>query len=231
MRVNKSEDELRTSNDKLQELNQSLEDRVTSRTADLEQANQRNEKRVKQFEAIAQVAHATTANESLETLLPRLVSLVSEQFGFYHTGIFLMDENRGYAVLSAANSTGGKQMLERGHKLQVGQSGIVGFVSATGTPRIALDVGSDAVYFDNPDLPNTRSEMALPLRILDEIIGVLDVQSTEENAFLEEDIDILSTLTDQVAIAIQNSRTYQTMQKLLQDAQKNLQLTFRMPGV
>ena len=219
-RANESEKSLRTSNDELQELNQSLEDRVTSRTSDLELANQRNEKRAKQFEAIAQVARATTTNESLETLLPRLVSLVSEQFGFYHTGVFLLDENRDYAVLSAANSTGGKKMLERGHKLRVGQTGMVGLVSAIGTPRIALDVGSDAVFFDNPDLPNTRSEMALPLRIADEIIGVLDVQSTEENAFQEEDTEVLSTLADQVAVAIQNSRTYQTMQELLEEAQR-----------
>lgn len=219
-RANKSEESLLESNQELQNLNQTLEDRVNERTADLETANQRNEKRAKQFEAIAQVARATTTNESLDTLLPRLASLVSEQFGFYHTGIFLLDENRQTAVLSAANSEGGKKMLERGHKLQVGQTGMVGFVSALGTPRIALDVGDDAVFFDNPDLPNTRSEMALPLRIADEVIGVLDVQSTEENAFQEEDIEVLATLADQVAVAIQNSRTYQTMQELLEEAQR-----------
>lgn len=219
-RANKSEENLRESNRELQNLNQTLEDRVITRTGDLEIANQRNEKRAKQFEAIAQVARATTTNENLDTLLPRLASLVSEQFGFYHTGIFLLDENRQFAVLSAANSEGGKKMLKRGHKLQIGQTGMVGFVSALGTPRIALDVGSDAVFFDNPDLPNTRSEMALPLRIADEIIGVLDVQSNEENAFQEEDIDVLSTLADQVAVAIQNSRTYQTMQELLEKAQR-----------
>ena len=219
-RANKSEEGLRKSNKELQELNQSLEDRVSARTVDLETANQRNEKRAKQFEAIAQVARATTTNESLETLLPRLTSLISEQFGFYHVGVFLLDENNQNAVLRAANSEGGKQMLGRGHKLPVGKTGIVGFVSGTGTSRIALDVGSDAIFFDNPDLPNTRSEMALPLRLSGENIGVLDIQSTEANAFHEEDIDILSTLADQVAIAIQNSRTYQTMQELLDQAQK-----------
>jgi len=219
-RANKSEESLRESNLELQNLNQTLEDRVSERTADLTSANQNNEKRAKQFEAIAQVARATTTNEGLDTLLPRLATLVSEQFDFYHTGIFLINENRELAVLRAANSEGGKRMLERGHKLQVGQTGMVGFVSATGKPRIALDVGSDAIFFDNPDLPNTRSEMALPLSIANEIIGVLDVQSTEENAFHEDDIEVLSTLADQVAIAIQNSRTYQTMQELLEDAQR-----------
>ena len=219
-RANKSEEGLRKTNDELQELNQSLEGRVKERIADVEQANQQNEKRAKQFQAIAQVTRAISTNESLETLLPRLTSLISEQFGFYHTGIFLLDENRENAVLRAANSEGGKQMLERGHKLQIGQVGIVGFVTAMGTPRIALDVGSDAVFFDNPYLPNTHSEMALPLSISGEIIGALDVQSTEANAFHEEDIEILSTLAEQVAIAIQNSRTYQTMQNLLEQAQK-----------
>jgi len=219
-RANKSEESLLTTNRELQELNLSLEDRVTARTVEIEQANQSNERRAKRFEAIAQVARATATNESLDSLLPRLTTLISEQFGFYHTGIFLLDEDRQYAVLRAANSPGGKRMLERGHKLQVGQTGIVGFVSAIGTPRIALDVGADAAYFDNPDLPSTRSEMALPLRVADEIIGVLDVQSVEANAFKDEDITILSTLADQVAIAIQNSRTYETMQELLKEAQQ-----------
>lgn len=219
-RANKSEEDLLASNRELQDLNQSLEDRVASRTVELELANQRNEKRAKQFEAIAQVARATATNESLETLLPRLAFLISDHFGFYHAGIFLLDDERRFAVLRAANSEGGKRMLARGHRLQVGQTGIVGFVSAVGTPRIALDVGDDAVYFDNPDLPNTRSEMALPLRAGDEIIGVLDVQSIISSDFQEEDIEVLSTLADQVAIAIQNARTYEKMQELLEQAQK-----------
>jgi len=207
-------------NEELDSLRISLEQRIEERTKELDQANRRNERRAKQFEAIAQVAHATAANESLDTLLPRLASLVSEQFGFYHTGVFLIDDKREYAVLRAANSEGGKQMLQRGHKLLIGQTGIVGFVSAMGTPRIALDVGVDAVFFDNPDLPSTRSEMALPLHVSGEIIGVLDVQSTRANEFQEEDIGILSTLADQVAVAIQNARTYQTMQDLLEEAQR-----------
>jgi len=219
-RANKSEEGLRLSNKELQELNQSLEERVASRTSDLETANQSNKRRARQFEAIAQVARATTTNESLETLLPRLTSLISKQFDFYHTGIFLLDEKREFAVLRAANSEGGQRMLNRGHKLQVGQTGMVGFVSAIGKPRIALDVGDDAVFFDNPDLPNTHSEMALPLRIKDEIIGVLDVQSTEQHAFQEEDIEVLSTLADQVSVAIQNARTYESLQELLTEAQR-----------
>src|SRR5215208_4964784 len=163
-RANASEQALVASNRSLQDLNLNLEERVANRTVELESANRRNERRARQFEAIAQVARATASNQQLQTLLASLTGVISEQFGFYHTGIFLMDENYEFAVLTAANSDGGKRMLKRGHRLRVGQTGIVGVVSGTGTPRIVLDVGIDAAYFDNPDLPDTRSELALPLR-------------------------------------------------------------------
>jgi GAF domain-containing protein len=219
-RASQSEQALITSNKSLQDLNLNLEERVASRTMELESANERNERRAKQFEAIAQVTRATAANQNLEELLPLLAKVISDQFGFYHTGIFLMDENREYAVLAAASSAGGKRMLQRGHKLRVGQTGIVGVVASTGAPRIALDAGSDAAYFDNPDLSNTRSELALPLLSINEIIGVLDIQSTEENAFQPEDMEVLSTLADQVTIAIQNARSYEITQELLKQAER-----------
>jgi GAF domain-containing protein len=219
-RANQSERALRTSNETLQNLNQTLEERVASRTLELETAYQRNERRAKQFEAISQVTRATASDQNLETLLPALTRVISEQFGFYHTGIFLLDENREYAVLKAANSTGGSRMLQRGHKLRVGHTGIVGMVSAIGTPRIALNVGLDAAFFDNPDLPQTRSELALPLHSTGEVIGVLDVQSTEENDFQTEDIEVLSTLADQVTIAIQNAHSHTITQELLRQAER-----------
>jgi GAF domain-containing protein len=123
-------------------------------------------------------------------------------------------------VLSAANSEGGQRMLARQHKLGVGTEGIVGYVTGTGEPRVALDVGADAVYFDNPDMPDTRSEMALPLRVGDEIIGALDVQSTQEAAFDEEDVSVLTALADQIATAIQNARLFQQSQAALEEAQR-----------
>lgn len=209
-----------TANDELRVLQASLEQRVAERTVDLEFANQRNAKRAQQFEAIAQVAHATVANQPLDELLANMVILISQQFGFYHAGIFLLDERREYAELRAANSEGGHKMLARGHRLAIGQSGIVGYVAATGRPRIALDVGDDAAYFNNPDLPSTHSEIALPLRIADQVIGVLDVQSITSNAFQEEDVEVLSTLADQVTIGIQNALLYETTQRLLAEAQQ-----------
>ncbi|HNM36506.1 MAG TPA: GAF domain-containing protein, partial [Anaerolineales bacterium] len=99
------------------------------------------------------------------------------------------------------------------------QTGIVGYVTATGQPRIALDVGADSAYFDNPDLPNTRSEIALPLRYAKQIIGALDVQSLEANAFQADDIAILTTLADQVTVAINNALTIAEAKKTLAEAQ------------
>lgn len=215
-----SENDLVQSNQNLQELNQSLEDRVSIRTAELEIANGRHERRARQFEAIAQVARATTSVQDEDTLLFRLAQVISEQFDFYHVGIFLLDDQRENALLRASNSEGGRRMLARGHSLKVGQIGIVGHVASSGNPRIALDVEEGAAFRDNLDLPETRSELALPLKDAGQIIGVLDVQSTESNAFLPEDTETLYTLADQVAIAIQNARSHEATHRLLEEAQR-----------
>ena len=166
------------------------------------------EKQLGELKAAAQVAREASAIHDLERLLEDTVNLISERFGFYHAGIFLIDERDEYAILRAASSEGGKWMLARNHKLPVGKVGIVGYVAWKGEPRIALDVGEDAVFFNNPDLPQTRSEMALPLKVRQRTIGVLDVQSTDAGAFTEEDISILQTLADQLALAIDNARLF-----------------------
>ena len=221
-RARESERLYREENVELVQLRTSLEERVRERTAELEEANLANERRARQFRAVTQVMKVVSTIQDLESLMPRITEVVSEQFNIYHTGIFLLDAQKEYAILRAANSPGGKKMLERGHRLQVGQTGIIGFVTATGQPRIALDVGEDAVYFDNPDLPNTRSEIGLPLRYAGQTIGALDVQSVEPNAFNQDDIDVLITLADQVAVAINNSFTIQQAQQSLAEAQSAL---------
>jgi GAF domain-containing protein len=215
-----SEKDLIISNETLRELNQNLEDRVAARTSELSSVNARNERRARQFEAIALVARATTSIQDEDTLLSRLAQVISQQFGFYHVGIFLLDQQSQYAVLRATNSEGGRKMLARRHRLKIGQVGIVGHVAGSGTPRIALDVELDTAFKNNPDLPETRSEMALPLKVGNAIIGVLDIQSTEANAFRPEDTEILFTLADQVAIAIQNTRSHEATHKLLEEAQR-----------
>jgi GAF domain-containing protein/HAMP domain-containing protein len=212
-------DAFNTMTSRLQETHDGLEQMVEDRTSALLSANERNERRAKQFESIAQVARTVSSTRDLDVLLPQITAVISREFGFYHVGIFLLDAAKEYAVLSAANSPGGQVMLGRGHRLKVGETGIVGHVTGTGEARVALDTGADATFFNNPDLPNTRSEIALPLRAGPEIIGALDVQSTEPNAFSQEDINILSTLADQVSIAIQNAKQFEQTRKALNEAE------------
>jgi GAF domain-containing protein len=184
-----------------------LEETVEQRTQDLT-------RRTRYLEATAAIARDTASVLDLQEQLVRVVNLVSKQFGLYHTGIFLLDPNGEWAVLQAASSEGGRRMLARTHRLRLGM-GIVGYAVAHGEPRIALDVGQDAIFFDNPDLPDTRSEMALPLRARGEVIGALDVQSTEPEAFGDEDVAILQTLADQVAVAISNAQLFEQAQESL----------------
>ncbi|MEN9562608.1 MAG: hypothetical protein RIR73_852 [Chloroflexota bacterium] len=219
IRAQQSEAAQKLENAELIALRSSLEERVHQRTIELETVNQITEKRARQFQAVTKVMNVVSSIQSLDELLPLITQVISEQFNVYHTGVFLLDAKREFAVLRAANSEGGQRMLARRHTLLIGQTGIVGFVTATGQPRIALDVGADSVYFDNPDLPETRSEIALPLRYAGEIIGALDVQSTEANAFLSDDVDVLTTLADQVAVAINNALTLAEAQKTLLEAQ------------
>ncbi len=190
-----------------------LEARVAARTSALEE-------RGAQLETASQVAREAAGIRDIEQLLAQTVTLISERFGFYHTGIFLVDEAGEYALLRAASSAGGKRMLARGHRLRVGEQGIVGYVTEHGEHRIALDVGEDAVYFDNPDMPETRSEMALPLRVRGETIGALDVQSVEPEAFTSEDVTALQTLADQVAVAVDNARLFAESQEALEAARR-----------
>lgn len=196
-----------------------LESRVAERTAELETARGQSEERARDLETISDVARVISGEQKLDVLLPLIANLVTEKFEHYHTGIFLLDSNRQYAVLQAASSEGGKRMLKRGHLLEVGQTGIVGFVAQTGQPRIALDVGADAVYFNNPDLPDTRSEIALPLNVRGQTIGVLDVQSVEQGIFTADDLNTLTVLADQVAIAIENARLFGQTEQALTEVQ------------
>ncbi len=210
---------LKSSRAEIEQYGHELETKVEERTYELAQASEEMRRRTVQLETSAEVARAIASVRDPGRLLSQVTQLISERFGWYHVGIFLVDEAREYAVLRAANSEGGRRMLERGHRLKVGEVGIVGYVTGAGQPRIALDVGEDAVYFDNPDLPATRSEMALPLKVGEQVIGALDVQSTESAAYDQEDVDLLSALADQVAIAIENARLFDESRQALREVQ------------
>ena len=176
-------------------------------------------RRASQLQAAAEVAREATSIRDVRKLLNRSVHLISEYFGFYHAGIFLIDQSDEYAILRAASSSGGQRMLQRGHRLAVGSQGIVGSVAGSGEPRIASDTGEEAIFIENPDLPKTRSEMALPLQIRGEIIGVLDVQSVEPAAFSEEDVTTLQTMADQLAVALDNARLLERTEEQVRELQ------------
>lgn len=196
----------------IQNLLSGLESQVADRTQQLE-------KRAVQLQTAAEIAREASKAQDLYTLLNDAVILVNQRFNFYHAGIFLLDENKEFAVLRAANSEGGKQMLASGHKLKVGEVGIVGETTQTGNPHITLDVKRDSTHFAHDFLRETRSEMALPLKIGEEIIGALDVQSYEEGAFDEDDIVILQVLADQLAVAIRNSYLLAELQQTVRQLQ------------
>ncbi len=176
-----------------------LEQRVAERTEDLT-------RKTEQLRAASYIARQTAEVQDLHLLLDTVVNLVTDQFGYYHTGIFLINEAGDQVTLLSASSEGGKRMVQRGHSLKVGTQGIVGYVAAQKKSRIALDVGTDAVFFNNPDLPLTRSEIALPLLVRERLLGVIDIQSDKPGAFSTQDIDVLETLADQVSVAIEKAQ-------------------------
>lgn len=190
----------------LKEEQSSLERRVEERSADLS-------KRLSQFQVASDIAREIGGETQLEPLLNRAVNLIREQFGFYHVGVFLNDDHDEYAVLRSATGDAGRQMLERSHRLKIGEVGLVGYAISRGEPRVSLNVSSDAIHYKNPLLPETRSELALPMHAGARVIGALDLQSESENAFNQEDIRILQTIADQLAIAFEKNRLLDQLQR------------------
>lgn len=164
------------------------------------------EKQRAKIETALEVSKATISILDPDILSQKIVDLVKERFGYYYVGLFLLSDDQTRAVLRTGTGVEGEKLLRAHHSLAVGDGSMIGWSIANKTPRIALDVGLDAVHFDNPLLPETRSEMALPLLVRGEAIGALTVQSTIEAAFSQEDIAVLQVMTDLVAIAIQNAR-------------------------
>lgn len=176
------------------------------------------EHRARQLETSAQVGQSIGQILDLNVLLPEVVDLIREQFKYDHVQIFLMDEQDKYAVLEASTGEPGRQLLAMNHKLAKGSKSVIGQVTATGEPSIALDTAdANVVHQPNQVLPLTRSEMALPLIVKGRVAGALDVQSNQPNAFSDEDIRALTTLAGQIAIAIDNAYLYEEIERRASD--------------
>ena len=197
----------------LQALIGSLERRVSERTRDLEL-------RSAYLEASAEVGRAVVSILDADKLIDQVVDLTCTRFGLYYVGLFLVDEMGEWAELRAGTGKAGRQMLSEEHRLKVGGRSMIGQCVARGEARIALDVGEEAVHFDNPLLPETRSEAALPLRSRGHVFGAITVQSAQPAAFDEDVITVLQTMADQVAVALDNARLFAEIEDALEAARR-----------
>lgn len=172
----------------------------------LEERSRTLQRRAVQLEASADVAQTITSIFDADELLKQTVNLIRDRFGFYHVGIFLIDESGEWAVLREATGEAGAQMKAEDHRLFVNESSMVGWTALNRQPRIALDAESEVGRFSHPLLPNTRSEVTLPVMVGEQILGVLNVQSEEEAAFDQDDVQVLQAMANQIAVAIENAR-------------------------
>lgn len=175
------------------------------------------QRRALELEAAAQIARDTASTLSLDTLLSQIVNQLRDRFGFYHVSVFLLDDTKTWAVVRESTGEAGKEMKQRGHRLAVGSRSITGTATSTGQPYVVNDVRSTDNYYPNPLLPETRAEIGIPLKIGDEVIGSLDIQSTSVNAFTPDEIQVLQILADQIAVAIENARAYELSQKAVEE--------------
>ncbi|MFC1936699.1 ATP-binding protein [Chloroflexota bacterium] len=173
------------------------------------------------LENAAQVSKVITSILDLDQLLDTSVDLICEQYDFYYAGIFLIDDSEEWAQLKAGRLEAGEAMLAAGHELAVGGNSMIGTAIKTCQAQIALDVGLEATHFKNPHLPDTRSEMALPLVVKEKVLGAITIQSAEPNAFSDDDITALQTLADQLAIAINNARLLKDLEFANQELLRN----------
>lgn len=163
--------------------------------------------------AAAEVSQNITQIIAIDDLLPKTVDIICDAYNFYYAGVFLVDEAGEFAVLQAGRGKPGRIMMENNHKLAVGGNSMIGACTSLNEARISLDVDTEKVWYPNPVLPDTRSEMALPLAIGDRIIGAVTVQSVEAAAFSDEDISSLQAMANQLAIALENARQRQELEE------------------
>ncbi len=185
-----------------------LERALELSSQELLQANTEMRRRNTQLQTAAEVSKSASTILDPEILMNHTVNLIKARFNFHYVGIFLVDDRQQYAVLRSGTGEAGREMLRAGHRLAIGGGSMIGWCVAHAEARIALDVGAEAIRFDNPLLPLTRSEMALPLISRQRVVGALTVQSMQEAAFSKEDIIVLMTMADQLAIAIENAQLY-----------------------
>jgi GAF domain-containing protein/HAMP domain-containing protein len=190
----------------------------------------RTAERTRDFAATQEIGRFATTQRDLQRLMDSVVDLIIDRFpNIYHAQIFLLDADRAYAVLRSSTGDAGRMLLSRGHRLAVGSVSVIGQATGQGRTITARDTAASPVHRRNELLPDTRAELAIPLRVGDSVIGALDVQSRYGNAFNEEQIAVLQAMADQIAIAIENARLYEeSLRRAAEIEQSNRQATLRV---
>jgi GAF domain-containing protein len=178
------------------------------------------ERRVAQIRTAAEITSTMGAILDPEELLQNVANLIRERFDLYYVGIFVVDENRRFANLVAGTGEAGRIMMANNHQLSIGGSSMVGWAVSHGEPRISLDVGTEAIRFQNPNLPQTRSELAIPIRAGKQTNGAVSVQSTLPEAFDENDIIVFQNIADSLAIALENASLFDQFESSLREIQQ-----------
>ncbi len=189
--------------ERLANLQESLETQVRERTA--------------QLSATVQVANAISAIMDSDDLIERVVNLIADHFHYYYVALFLIDPSGKWAELRSATGDAGRVLRANKHRLEIGNRSMVGRAIHTHEAIVAMSTAEDHIRFDNPLLPYTRSEIALPLLVGDRVLGALDAQSTHEGEFGPEEIEILKTMANQVSVALENARSFQSAQQAIRD--------------
>jgi GAF domain-containing protein len=188
----------------------SLEARVAQRTGELE-------KRASAMELASQIARDIAEITDLDELLTHAVEVIKDEFHLYYAAIFLLDDRKEYAVLRSGTGEAGKVMLAMNHRLKLDETSMVGFALTRREYRLSQEVDKDPVHYKNPQLPETQSELALPLFIGNDVIGCLNVQSTTPGYFMPDDIHTLQIATDQLAVAIEKASLVTQLTAALED--------------
>ncbi len=175
------------------------------------------EKRLFQLKTASEISQKVTTLLDPDVLIQQVADLVKERFNLYYVGVFIIDNAREYAVLRYGTGEAGRRMLAAKHRLAVGGFSMIGWATQTRKPRVALDVGEEAVHFDNPFLPETRSELALPIISGVNVLGALSIQSEKERAFDETDVLILQSVADSIGIALENANSYMRTREALNE--------------
>ena len=187
---------------------------------ELEYRSQDLQRRVVQIRTAGEISRSLGTILNPQDLLQHVADLIQKRFNLYYVGVFLIDDSRRFATLAAGTGEAGEKMIAENHQLSVGGSSMIGWATTHGKARISLDVGQEDVRFRNPYLPQTRSELALPLITGNQVIGAISVQSTQTNAFDEDDITVLQSIADSLAIALENARLFQQFEKSLREIQQ-----------